>query len=217
MAQNQGREANILKNYITPGRGSAFAQIAQIFSFSVGSSKPLRPTDNFVPQPFSLFCLLVRLVFHLCIVPFRRENKHANGRLARRRSTRGKCSLPLPHAAALRAPAEPARVPGPGPPGAREAAPGRASGQRRRAQGPAGGGPRRVQSAFCECTRVIREKWIIVARARSAPSHAMLGPIGSVSRVFTHIRVREEKRKVSFKPELKTFTMKSHSGNRPRP
>ncbi|VFV35306.1 Hypothetical predicted protein, partial [Lynx pardinus] len=148
-----------------------------------------------------------------------RENKHANGRLARRRGTRGKCSLASPHAAALRAPAEPARAPGPGPPGAREAAPRRAGEQRRRrAQGPAGGGgPRRVQSAFCECTRVIREKWIIVARARSAPSHAMLGPIGSVSRVFTHIRVREEKRKVSFKPELKTFTMKSHSGNRPRP
>ncbi|XP_011808270.1 PREDICTED: uncharacterized protein LOC105519508 [Colobus angolensis palliatus] len=49
-----------------------------------------------------------------------------------------------------------------------------------------------------------------------APSHAMLGPIGSASRVFTHIRVREEKRKVSFKPELKTFTMKAHSGSRPR-
>lgn len=97
--------------------------------------------------------------------------------------------------------------------------------ERLRPGGRAGGGRRarraaaahRVQSAFCECTRVIREKWIIVARARSAPSHAMLGPIGSTSRVFTHIRVREEKRKVSFKPELKTFTMKSHSGNRPRP
>ena len=37
-ARNQGREANMLKNYITLGRGSAFAQIAQISSFSVGSS-----------------------------------------------------------------------------------------------------------------------------------------------------------------------------------
>lgn len=105
----------------------------------------------------------------------------------------------------------------PGPPGAREAAPRRAGGGRRARRAAAAAAARRVQSAFCECTRVIREKWIIVARARSAPSHAMLGPTGSASRVFTHIRVREEKRKVSFKPELKTFTMKSHSGNRPRP
>ncbi|KAJ8797204.1 hypothetical protein J1605_017432 [Eschrichtius robustus] len=38
MARNQVREASILKNYITLGRGSTFAQIAQIFSFSAGSS-----------------------------------------------------------------------------------------------------------------------------------------------------------------------------------
>lgn len=38
MARNQGREANILKNYITLWRGSTFAQIAQIFSFYAGSS-----------------------------------------------------------------------------------------------------------------------------------------------------------------------------------
>lgn len=127
--------------------------------------------------------------------------------------TRGKCSLPSPHAAARPAPAE-----RPEPPARGRRCPRGCARAGRRAEGAAGGGgPGRVQSAFCECARVIREKWIIVARARSAPSHAMLGPIGSVSRVFTHIRVREEKRKVSFKPELKTFTMKSHSGNRPRP
>lgn len=69
-------------------------------------------------------------------------------------------------------------------------------------------GGRRIQSAFSTCAGVIREKWIIVVRALSPSpplslSHAMLGQIGSTRRVFTHIRVREEKKKVSFKPEQK--------------
>lgn len=83
--------------------------------------------------------------------------------------------------------------PRPRPLGVGEDAPRRAAGAGRRAGRAAAAAARRVQSAFCECTRVIREKWIIVARACSAPSHAVLGPIGSTSRVFTHIRVREEK------------------------
>lgn len=65
-----------------------------------------------------------------------------------------------------------------------------------------------------------RGRWL-PALARSL-AHAMLGQRGSGRRVFTHIRVREERRKkkkkkVSFKPEQKTFNMKSHSRNRHRP
>ncbi|XP_055570110.1 atherin-like [Falco cherrug] len=65
-----------------------------------------------------------------------------------------------------------------------------------------------------------RGRWL-PALARSL-AHAMLGQRGSARRVFTHIRVREERRKkkkkkVSFKPEQKTFNMKSHSRNRHRP
>lgn len=38
--------------------------------------RPIKTT--LLPSPFSLFCLLVRLVFHLRSAPFRRENKHRN-------------------------------------------------------------------------------------------------------------------------------------------
>lgn len=138
--------------------------------FSAGSSPPQRPTDNFVSQPLSLFCLLLRLLFHLCGAPFTQKTNSLT---------------PVGKETAARRVAQPA------------AAPRRRLGAAARAVGPreAAPAPRRVQSAFCECARVLGEKWIIVAPARTAPSHAMLGPIGSASRVFTHIRVREEKRK----------------------
>lgn len=48
-----------------------------MFLFSTGSSPPLRPDRQLCfPAPFSLFCLLLRLVFHLRGAPFRCENKH---------------------------------------------------------------------------------------------------------------------------------------------
>lgn len=115
-----------------------------------------------LPSPFSLFCLLVRLVFHLRSAPFRRENKHRNAGWQGDRRHEGKEQL---RAASERA--SECRQPVPPLPRAESSEPGRA-GERGAAGGRASAGGR-VQSAFCECAAALGEKRIIVAPARPAP------------------------------------------------
>lgn len=112
-----------------------------------------------LPSPFSLFCLLVRLVFHLRSAPFRRENKHRNAGWQGDRRHEGKEQL---RAASERASA--------GSLGPRSPGPGLASQAERASAGQRASAGGRVQSAFCECAAALGEKRIIVAPARPAPS-----------------------------------------------
>lgn len=121
----------------------------------------------FLPSPFSLFCLLVRLVFHLRSAPFRRENKHRAAGWQGDRRHEGTEQLQAPSAGSRSPPsAPPGRVPRARPGEAVRSERGELAGER--ALGGGAGG--RVQSAFCKCAAALGEKRIIVAPARSAPS-----------------------------------------------
>lgn len=156
----------------------------------------MRPTDNFVPRPFSpsFVCSSDSFsTFVWCLLDVKTNTRtpgwQGDG------GTRGKCSLRSPHArlAPDASGAAGPELPGPGPPVPARLHPGRAG---RRAQGPAGRGGPGLSPVRVLRVRPSREKWIIVARARPAPSQAMLGPSGSSqSCIFTHIRGREEKEK----------------------
>lgn len=143
------------------------AGLAKGFPSPPGSLPPRRPQQTtLLPQPrLSLFCLLVRLVFHLRSAPFRRENKHRNAGWQGDRRHEGKEQLR----------GRERRQPGSPLPGAGSSAPGRArqrwaSGRALRGGGGGGaGGPSPVR----------------VLRVRSSPrreaDNSCSGSLGSLT------------------------------------